>query len=339
MESADREVLTAAAEWLEQGRQVYLATVVRTWGSSPRPVGSLMAVCDDARFVGSVSGGCVEDDLAARLAARVLPASPPRLESYGVTAEQTYRFGLPCGGRLDLAVEAVTSAEPLRAILRRMDTRELIARRLCLSTGEASLHPARRDQAFEFDDDNVTRVFGPAWRLLLIGAGQLSRHVAEIALALDYHVIVCDPREEYAAAWRVAGAELDARMPDEAVRERASDARSAVIALTHDPKLDDMALLEALQANAFYVGALGSKANNAKRRVRLESLGIPEPALARLHGPVGLPIGSRTPAEIAVAVLAELTAVRHGIRLQAAQERPAPVDVPVPTCAKSRAFC
>ncbi|HYA37354.1 MAG TPA: XdhC family protein [Candidatus Methylomirabilis sp.] len=345
MESADREVLTVACQWLEQGHRVYLATVVRTWGSSPRPVGSLLAVCDDARFAGSVSGGCVEDDLAARLAAGVLSAAPPRLESYGVTDEQTHRFGLPCGGRLDLVVEAVTSAGPLRAILRRMDARELIARRLCLSTGEASLHPARRDQVFEFDGDNVTRVFGPVWRLLLIGAGQLSRHVAEMALALDYHVIVCDPREEYAAAWRVAAAELDARMPDEAVRDCVGDARSAVIALTHDPKLDDMALMEALESTPFYVGALGSKANNAKRCARLKSLGVPESALARLHGPVGLPIGSRTPAEIAVAILAELTAVRHGIHLQAAQEQPVsppvPVEEPEPesTCETSRAFC
>ncbi len=343
MDSADCEVLTAACQWLEQGRRVYLATVARTWGSSPRPVGSLMAVCDDARFAGSVSGGCVEDDLAARLAARVLSVSPPRLESYGVTAEQTHRFGLPCGGRLDLVVEELTSAEPLRTILRRMDARELIGRRLCLGTGEASLHPVRRDQDFEFDGDNLTRVFGPAWRLLLIGAGQLSRHVAEMALALDYHVIVCDPRDEYAAAWRVIGAELDIRMPDEAVRERACDARTAVIALTHDPKLDDMALLEALQSPAFYVGALGSKANNARRRVRLKSLNIPETALARLHGPVGLPIGSRTPAEIAVAILAELTAVRHGKRLQVLHEpaasSPAPVEESVQTCATSRASC
>jgi xanthine dehydrogenase accessory factor len=341
VESADREVLAAAASWLEQGRRVYLATVVRTWGSSPRPVGSLMAVCDDTRFAGSVSGGCVEDDLAARLAARVLPATPPRLESYGIAAEQTHRFGLPCGGRLDLVVEELTSAEPLRAILRRMDARELIARRLCLGTGEASLHPARRDQVFEFDGDNLIRVFGPAWRLLLIGAGQLSRHVAEMALALDYHVIVCDPREDYAAAWQVNGAELDARMPDEVVRERACDARSAVIALTHDPKLDDMALREALPSPAFYVGALGSRANNARRRERLKSLNVPESALARLHGPVGLPIGSRTPAEIAIAILAELTAVRHGVVLQALPSDPAAPPAlrqqPPPSCATSRA--
>ncbi len=305
MESADREVLASAAEWLGQGRGVWLVTVAQTWGSSPRPAGSLMAVCDDMRFVGSVSGGCVEDDLAARLAARVLPVTQPRIESYGVTAEQTHRFGLPCGGRLDLVIETLTVEEPLRAILRRMDGRQLIARRLCLATGEASLHPARRDEPFCFDGANLTKVFGPAWRLVLIGAGQLSHYVAEMAVALDYHVIVCDPREEYAAAWQVRGAELDTRMPDDVVRENAVDVRSAVVALTHDPKLDDMALMEALTSRAFYVGALGSRANNDKRRARLAILGVPGDALARLHGPVGLPIGSRTPAEIAIAILAE----------------------------------
>jgi xanthine dehydrogenase accessory factor len=141
----------------------------------------------------------------------------------------------------------------------------------------------------------------------------------------------------------VNGAELDARMPDEVARERAFDARSAVIALTHDPKLDDMALMEALQSNAFYVGALGSKANNTKRRARLKSLNVSEAALARLHGPVGLPIGSRTPAEIAIAILAELTAVRHGIRLQVMHEpvvsSPVPIEAPLQTCGTSRAFC
>jgi xanthine dehydrogenase accessory factor len=329
MRSADEEVLTAAAEWLEQGRAVYLATVARTFGSSPRPPGALMAVRDDAQFVGSVSGGCVEDDLAARLAARVLGGPLPRVESYGVSAEQTHRFGLPCGGRLDLVVEQLADAAPLRTLLRHIGARETVARRLCLATGEASLHPARRDRDLAFDGANLTQVFGPRWRLLLIGAGQLSRYVAEMAHALDYDVIVCDPREEYAAAWPVAGAAPDTRMPDEAVRALATDARSAVVALTHDPKLDDLALLKALGSRAFYVGALGSRANSAKRRARLAQLGVPAAALARLHGPVGLALGSRTPAEIAVAILAELTALRHGIELHA-RAAPAPVaDAPV----------
>lgn len=336
MNSADHEVLSAAAQWLDAGQRVYLVTVARTWGSSPRPAGSMMAVrADDARFVGSVSGGCVEDDLSARLAAHGASQVLPRLESYGVNAGQTHRFGLPCGGRLDLVVEQLSSAQSLRIILRAMEERRLLRRRICLSTGETSLHAAERDAQFHFDGDNLVKLFGPAWRLLLIGAGQLSRFVAQMAQALDYQVVVCDPREEYAQSWAVASATIDIRAPDEAVRALACDARSAVLALTHEPKLDDLALMEALQSPAFYVGALGSRNNNAKRRQRLASLDLPAAAIARLHGPVGLPIGSRTPAEIAVAILAELTAVRNGIALHVQ-------DAVIPEnekCAASSASC
>jgi len=323
MQSADQEVLETAAGWLDAGHVVYLVTVARTWGSSPRPPGSLLAVrADDARFVGSVSGGCVEDDLSARLAAHGASLTLPRIESYGVTPEQNHKFGLPCGGHLDLVVEQLASAEPLRAILRAMGARRLTARRICLATGEVSLHATERDAVLRFDGENLIKVFGPAWRLVLIGAGQLSRFVAQMAQALDYEVIVCDPREEVAASWQVADAALDTRSPDDAVHALARDTRSAVIALTHEPKLDDLALMEALVSPAFYVGALGSRANNAKRRARLASLALPPEAIARLHGPVGLPIGSRTPAEIAVAILAELTAVRNGIVLRAVSHAP-----------------
>lgn len=348
MKTADREVLEQAAGWLAAGHGVYLATVVRTWGSSPRPPGSLLAVCaEDGAFVGSVSGGCVEDDLAARLAAHGARMALPAIESYGIDAEQTHRFGLPCGGRLDLAVERLTSAEPLRAILRALDERRLVRRRLCLSTGEVSLHETTAMaggsaghagaafrptdiEEFRFDRDNVDKLFGPAWRLILVGAGQLSRFVAQMAQALDYQVIVCDPREDYATQWQVKGVMVDARSPDEAVKALAVDARSAVLALTHDPRLDDLALMEALPSPAFYVGALGSRMNSARRRARLAGLDLPPSALARLHAPVGLPIGSRTPAEIAVAVLAELTAVRHGIQLHAAASSARPGLNPEP---------
>jgi xanthine dehydrogenase accessory factor len=221
-------------------------------------------------------------------------------------------------------IEPLASAEPLHTILRALDQRTLIARRVCLATGEASLHPAAAATEFSFDGTTVTKVFGPGWRLVLIGAGQLSRYVAEMAAALDYEVIVCDPRAEYARSWLVTSARLDARMPDDAVRALAQDGRTAVVALTHDPKLDDLALLEALGSPAFYVGALGSRANNSKRRARLRELGIAPAALARLHGPVGLPIGSRTPAEIAISILAEITAVRRGA--QAARAADTPVE-------------
>jgi xanthine dehydrogenase accessory factor len=345
MESADREVLSAAAGWLDAGHGVYLATVARTWGSSPRPPGSLLAVrADDARFVGSVSGGCVEDDLSARLAAHGASLALPRIERYGVTPEQNHRFGMPCGGHLDLVVEQLVSAEPLRHILQAMDMRRTTARHVCLATGEASLNATERDAVFRFDGENLIKVFGPAWRLVLIGAGQLSRFVAQMAQALDYEVIVCDPREEYAVQWQTTDAVLDTRSPDEAVSALVRDARSAVLALTHEPKLDDLALMEALVSPAFYVGALGSHANNARRCARLASLALPPEAIARLHGPVGLPIGSRTPAEIAVAILAELTAVRNGIVLRVEnqllyQSTPSVASAEGKACGTSRASC
>lgn len=337
MQSADCEVLETAAGWLNAGHRVYLVTVAQTWGSSPRPPGSLLAVrADDARFVGSVSGGCVEDDLSARLAAGGASQTLPRIESYGITPDQTHRFGLPCGGRLDLVVEQLNNAEPLRALLRAIEARQLMTRRICLAIGEASLHAENREAGFRFDGENLIKVFGPAWRLLLIGAGQLSRFVAQMAQALDYEVIVCDPREEYAAQWQVTDAVLDARSPDDAVRALARDARTAVLALTHDPKLDDLALMEALTSPAFYVGALGSRANNARRRARLAELGLPAEAITRLRGPVGLPIGSRTPAEIAISILAELTAVRNGVELFAENSLTREDKVP---CTTSQASC
>lgn len=318
METADHEVLRIACDWLADGETVYLVTVAKTFGSSPRPPGSLLALAASGRFAGSVSGGCIEYDLAARLRDNRLPEKLPGTVTYGVTREEAQRFGLPCGGKLELVIEQLDDTAPLRHILSTIEARGLILRRLCLDTGEASLHAAGAEEEFFYDSHNLWKVFGPRWRLLLIGAGQLSRFVAQMGLALDYEVIVCDPRAEIAGEWQVEGAVLDARMPDDAVRELAHE-RCAVLALMHDPKFDDLALMEALEGPAFYVGALGSHVNNDKRRARLAKFGAPPHRLARLHGPIGLPIGSKTPAEIAVAVLAGVTAARHGVQLAPAR--------------------
>ncbi len=327
METADHEVLRIAVDWLTAGEPVYLATVARTFGSSPRPPGSLAVLRADGRFAGSVSGGCMEEDLVARLRAGRLPEKFPAVITYGVTREEARRFGLPCGGKLELVLERLESATALKSILEKIDARRQVRRRVCLDTGEASLHPAVDREEFFYDGKNLHKLFGPDWRLLLIGAGQLSRFVAQMGQALDYEVIVCEPREELASLWQVDGVTLDTGMPDDAVRVLA-DERCAVLALTHDPKLDDMALLEALTGPAFYVGALGSHVNNDKRRARLATLGVPREHLARLHGPIGLPIGSKTPAEIAVAVLAGVTAARHGIALETGtQDAPARLQV------------
>lgn len=315
MVGADQEVLTAAFGWLRKNQRVALVTVARTYGSSPRPAGSLLALNDRDAWVGAVSGGCVESHLAARLRA-AWPAQP-QLLSLGASPEEAGQLGLPCGSRLELLVEPLESAAALRTLLRAIEGRQTLARRVCLATGEVSLHPVARTQEFSFDSENLEKVFGPQWRVLLIGAGQLSRFVAQMASALDYEVVVCEPRIEYARQWDVAGTKLDNTMPDEAAA-RARDARSAVLALTHDPELDDLALSIALPSDAFYVGALGSVASNTARRKRLAWLGLDAQAIARLHGPVGLPIGSKTPAEIALAILAGITAVRRGVQFPAA---------------------
>jgi len=315
MDSVDLQVFQSTAQWLKQGRGVVLATVVETWGSAPRPAGALLAVRDDGQVAGSVSGGCVEDDLIERIRKRELAGDKPELTVYGITKEEAARFGLPCGGQLRIVLEPLREAPWLDQLLARVGNRELVARELSLETGEVRLFAASRADAMSFDGKRLRTIHGPRWRLLVIGAGQITRYLAQMGLALDYNVVVCDPREEYADTWDVPGAELVRGMPDDVIAALDLDTHSAVVALTHDPKLDDLALIEALKSAAFYVGALGSRSNTAKRKKRLAEFDLSQAELDRLHGPVGLRIGSKTPPEIAVSILAELTAVRHGVEL------------------------
>ena len=318
MDSIDLEVLKTCAAWMAGGRRCELVTVIKTWGSSPRPVGATLAICDDGTVVGSVSGGCIEDDLIEHVRTHGILRALPEVVSYGISADEAHRFGLPCGGTIELAIEPLHADSGVAELLARLERHELIERRLDLKSGAVSLHAAAPGAVLVLDDDLLTTQHGPRWRLLIIGASQLSRFVAQIATAMDYHVIVCDPREDYRGGWNVPGVPLSQAMPDDLVLELQLDSRSAVLALTHDPKLDDLALMEALKSPAFYVGAIGSRANNAKRRERLLQFDVTPEQLARLHGPVGLYIGSKTPAEIAISILAELTAVKNGVpdRLQ-----------------------
>lgn len=311
MPGSDEAVLQAALDWLEQGQPVCLFTVVRTWGSSPRPAGSLLALRGDGRVAGSVSGGCLEEDLIARRAELHACAAPGVLR-FGETARERSRLRLPCGGALELAFEPRPAPDSLAAVLAALQRRERIVRRVDMDSGRADvLRPADDAQPFTFTGKLLLREFGPRWRLLLVGGAELSGFVARIAPALGYEVYVFEPRDEYARAWDVPGSTLLASLPEGRVTELVGDAGGAVLALAHDPRLDDLVLMEALATDAFYVGALGSRNSQARRRERLRSLGLHAAHIARLHGPAGLPIGSRTPAEIAVSILAELTAERH----------------------------
>jgi xanthine dehydrogenase accessory factor len=315
MDSIDLEVLKTCDAWLREGRRCELVTVIKTWGSSPRPEGATLAIRDDGQVIGSVSGGCIEDDLIERVRAQGITRTLPEIVTYGITADEAYRFGLPCGGTIQLSIEPLSEQSRIAELLQRLGSHELVARRLDLRSGTVTLGTASAGMGLQVSEAALTTIHGPRWRLLIIGAGQLSAFLAQIALGMDYHVTVCDPREEYRQGWAVPGVDVVHAMPDDLVLEMQMDSRSAVLALTHDPKLDDLALMEALKSDAFYVGAIGSRANNARRRERLKEFDLTDAQLARLHGPVGLYIGSKTPAEIAISVLAELTAVKNGIAL------------------------
>ena len=322
MDSVDLQVLKSACEWMKSGHRVVMATVVKTWGSAPRPIGALTAIRDDGMVEGSVSGGCVEDDMILRVRNRELVQDKPATTQYGVTAEEATRFGLPCGGTLELVLEPLKAESGLDKLLAHVERHELVKRTLDMDSGLATIESAVNSDQLTFDGKHFVTVHGPRWRLLIIGAGQLSKYLAQMGQALDYNVVVCDPREEYTEGWDVPGTEIKRGMPDDVVIELNLDGHSAVVTLTHDPKLDDMALLEALKSPAFFVGAIGSKKNNDARRERLAAFDLSAGEIARLRGPVGLKIGSKTPPEIAIAILAEMTAVKNGAKIVETVELP-----------------
>ncbi len=323
MENLDVTVLRALRDWRVAGQHALMATVVRTWGSSPRPIGSIMALAEKGAVVGSVSGGCIEDDLLARYtqaaAADALKASAtgaPQFVKYGITADEAHRFGLPCGGTLELLLEFDPDAASLSELVSALEGGQLMHRSVDLANGAATMEVATAPAELSVGEHLLVNTFGPEYRMLLIGAGQLGEYLATMALFSGFAVTVCDPREEYRGAWSVAGVRVLDTMPDDTVVDFKPDRRSCVIALTHDPKLDDLALLEALKSDAFYIGAIGSRRNNTARRERMmEHFDQTEESLQRLRGPIGIYIGSKTPPEIAVSIMSEVLAVKNGVSL------------------------
>lgn len=318
MDAVDLDVLATCGTWLQRAHRVALVTVMRTWGSAPRPPGSMMALRDDGQIAGSVSGGCIEDDLVARVRGEGLDAIAcqriPKIVRYGVSADDAHRMGIPCGGTLQLAVEHLAAHSMVSELLQRLKARRLTRRTLDLRTGAVVLCDAHVNDELYFDDSRLVCVLGPRFRLLVIGAGQLSRYLCQMAIGLGFEVTVCDPRDEFSHAWDVADVAVLSGMPDDVLHAIHPDARTAVIALTHDPKLDDLALMDALRTPAFYVGALGSRINNLRRRERLaDHFGLSQAELARLRGPAGIYIGSRNASEIALSIMAEIVAAKNGV--------------------------
>ena len=318
MNSMDVEVIRTAMDWMNRGHRVVLGTVVRTWGSSPRPPGSLMIIRDDGQVAGSLSGGCIEDDLIERVKRGELAQRLPQSTIYGTSAEEAQRFGLPCGGTVQIVLEPLSAGSLLRELLAAIEQHRVVRRRLDLATGVVSMVACEDGDALRFDGQVLETVHGPRLRLVIIGGGQLSRYLASMAVMLDYRVTVCDPREEYHEGWQaMEGVTLSRLMPDDLVIAMNLDANSALVAVTHDPKLDDLALMEALKTPAFYVGALGSRRNNDARRQRLAEFDVSADEVQKLRGPVGLKLGGKTPPEIAMSIVAEMTAVRRGVDLGA----------------------
>jgi xanthine dehydrogenase accessory factor len=327
LENLDVMVLRQLRDWRLAGKKALLATVVRTWGSSPRPVGSIMALCESGAVVGSVSGGCIEDDLIDRFtkayagvadpsAKREIPSGAPQFIKYGISADEAHQFGLPCGGTLELLLEFDPYAAQLAELVQALDAGRLMLRTVELASGKVTQQTSSAPQELAVNAQQLSNTFGPEYRMLLIGAGQLAEYLATMALFNGFAVTVCDPRDEYRGNWSVQQAKLVTEMPDEVVKAFRPDSRSCVIALTHDPKLDDLALLEALDTPAFYIGAIGSRRNNALRHARMkEHFEQTDVSLARLRGPIGIYIGSKLPSEIAVSIMAEILAVKNSVML------------------------
>lgn len=310
MQSSDSIILSTARAWLTH-HECLLVTVAKTWGASPRPVGSMMLIRSDGKFIGSVSGGCIEEDLIEKYIAGELSSEKVSIATYGIKKFEAQKFGLPCGGELQLVIERLKPDTSLDSLNNIAGQGSPILRKLNVYTGEVSYGNTCWNEVSSFDGEFLYKVFGCQWRVLLIGANDLSNHVAQVAKLLDFEVTVCDPREHANLDWIGAEISFTSEMPDEVVLDFSPVERSIILALTHDPKMDDMALMQALSMNFFYIGAIGSIKTQSARRKRLLQLDLSTEQIAKLHGPVGLTIGSKTPAEIAISIFAEITMLQH----------------------------
>lgn len=314
MHSADRQVIEQIDKWLRIDNDCWLCTIIATKGSSPRPIGSLLVINSLGVSCGSVSGGCIEDDIAKQIVNQQLTASNPSILIYGVDASENERLGLPCGGELTLLVQPIEAThynqQQFEEILSALSQRQSISRISSAVDNSSSLLSAPIFHPLNRSGDKVTHCFGPRFQMLLIGAGQLSKVLAELALAMDYQVIVCDPRPELIEQWDLVDVEAIFDTPDQLIFKHGGDAQSVIISLTHVNAIDDLAIASALKTDAFYIGALGSMRTSESRKQRLLAQGLNVAELSQLHAPVGLSIGSKTPIEIAVSIMAELTSLR-----------------------------
>lgn len=320
--AAHDQIPEAALGWVRDGGRAALATVVETWGSAPRPVGAQLAISGEAELAGSVSGGCVEGAVVAE-ALEALEDGVPRLLDYGVSDAEAFAVGLACGGRIRVLVEPVGVGDGIPVDL----LSDLVAARAARTPVVLAVRPGTADRRLVgpgdplaaeadaaltadragFAEDWFLGVHNPPLRMAIVGAVHIAQALAPMATLAGYDVVVIDPREAFATPARFPGVALTTDWPDAALGAFGLDTRTAVVTLTHDPKIDDPAIRAALAAPIFYLGCLGSTRTHAKRVARLGEAGFEDAAIARIHAPVGADIGARSPAEIAVAILSQVT--------------------------------
>lgn len=319
--STEHRVIESLYQWLSSGQSVWLCTIVKTWGSSPRPAGSLLAYSPEHGIVGSLSGGCIEEALIRKLsvASKESRASgAPYLYDYAITEGDQARYSLPCGGQLTILVERLSSTpvtlQHFKGILDALNNRYRIRRNVSLIGSPMSVSTTAIEvegASISASADAIGIWLGPAFKMLLLGAGDVSYYVAQMATTVGFSVTLCDPRAEFLQGWQQEGVEVIQCLPDDLVRDRFFDAYCAILALAHDPRVDDMALMEALKTDAFYIGAMGSIKTTEERCKRLAQLDCSSDEISQLHAPIGIDIGSKKPAEIAISIMAEVLAERH----------------------------
>ncbi len=307
------KIFASLSDWHQSGLKTALAVVTKTWGSAPRGVGSLMVIAEDGRFEGSVSGGCVEGTVIAE-ANQLARTGGHKLLSFSVSSEQAWEVGLACGGQIEIMVIALSGdvSAASNILLSAIRDRQTGAVRVDLAGGTFTFETGPAPEALAVDATSLLLPVQPKHRLIIIGAVHIAQHLAPMALDAGYDVTVVDPRAAFTDSRSFGTASLVEDWPDELFARMQPDAHTAIVTLTHDPKIDDAALIPALESAAFYIGSLGSKKTHASRLERLASKGYSSDALTRIHGPVGLNIGAKSPAEIAIAILAEITLVRRG---------------------------
>lgn len=320
MKQLDLQVIQQARDWLASGKPVWLCTVLSTFGSAPRGPGAMLVALDNGEHRGSLSGGCVEEDFLERMAGGQF-ASISQVVRYGAGGFAP-NLALPCGGVLDVLVEHFApgpdSDQHLAAVEQALSGRQRVTRQVRLGGTQRDLCPATAGEArVERREDDISIRMGAVFRLLLAGLSPVAEYCASFAVALGYEVILCDPRTDVTASFSMAGVEVRDVLPAVFIEEGGCHAATAVVALTHDPRLDDLTLLEAVRSESFYIGAMGSQRTSRTRMERLARIGgLDEQALARIHAPIGLNLGSKTPAEIAMAVMADILRTANGVSRQ-----------------------